>query len=80
MSRYSITTGLSRDGKVTVHRLVDAVAGVQCSVAPSKGGELASFQVRKGPEEPWVELLYRAEDFDANPGGFLCVLVQARIP
>lgn len=46
--------------------LRDNARGIEASTAPSEGGELSSFRVRRHGQ--WIELLYRANDYTPTPG------------
>jgi len=46
--------------------LRDESNGVEASIAPAKGGEMASFRVRF--QNRWIETLYRARDYSGKPG------------
>jgi galactose mutarotase-like enzyme len=65
--RYSVSREPARGaGSPQVVVMRDNSAGIEAAVAPSQGGELASLRVRfRGA---WIELLYRARDYDAGPG------------
>lgn len=61
-SRYTVADELaSGPGSPRVVVLRDSVAEVEAAIAPSEGGELASYRVKFRGE--WVELLYRARDY-----------------
>lgn len=53
-------------GTPAVVVLRDRIAGVEAAVAPSEGGELSSFRVKRRGE--WIEFLYHARDYSPGPG------------
>jgi gluconolactonase len=66
-SRYTITDEpAAGQGTPAVVVLHDNVAGAEAAVAPSEGGELASYRVKVKGE--WNEFLYHARDYSAGPG------------
>jgi galactose mutarotase-like enzyme len=67
--RYSVTDEDSMGpGSPRVVVLHDRVAGVEAAIAPSQGGELASFKVTR--EGQLIELLYNARNYNPPPGTF----------
>src|SRR3954452_25332605 len=66
----------------SVFVLRDMVAGIEAAVAPSQGGELASYRVRVKGE--WTEFLYHARDYSspgfAGKGPLLWPAVGAQYP
>ena len=66
-SRYSILDeAAAGPGSPQVVVLRDTVAGVEVAVAPSEGGELSSYRVKRNGE--WIEMLYHARDYSPGPG------------
>jgi hypothetical protein len=63
MARYTTRQAVAGDGKTQLYQLLDAAAGVLVSIAPSCGGEMSSFQLRRSADAPWQEMLYRGGDF-----------------
>ena len=55
-------------GSPRVVVLHDRVAGAEAAVAPSQGGELASFKVTRDGQ--LIELLYNARNYNPPPGTF----------
>ncbi|MDP6507195.1 MAG: hypothetical protein QF886_26445, partial [Planctomycetota bacterium] len=51
---------------VDVVQLCDEVTGIRACVAPARGAELSSMQIKH--EDEWIELLYRANDFSVTEG------------
>jgi gluconolactonase len=70
-ARYSITDeDAMGPGSPRVVVLHDRVAGTEAAIAPSQGGELASFKVTRNGQ--MVELLYNARNYNPPPGTFHC--------
>lgn len=68
-ARYSITDDDAMGpGSPRVVVLHDNVTGAEAAVAPSQGGELASFKVTRNRQ--MVELLYNARNYNTAPGTF----------
>jgi gluconolactonase len=66
-TRYTISDEpAAGPGTPPVVVLRDNTAGVEAAVAPSEGGELASYRVKVKGE--WSEFLYHARDYSAGPG------------
>ena len=67
-NRYSIADQLAAGpGTPGVVVLRDSQAGVEAAVAPSEGGELASYRV-KTKKHGWIEFLNHARDYSPGPG------------
>ncbi len=65
--RYTIADELAAGpGTPAVVVLRDGSAGVEAAVAPSEGGELSSYRVKRKGE--WTEFLFRARDYSPGPG------------
>lgn len=68
-ARYSITDeDTMGPGSPRVVVLHDRVAGTEAAIAPSQGGELASFKDTRNGQ--MVELLYNARNYNPPPGTF----------
>jgi gluconolactonase len=68
-ARYFITDADAMGpGSPRVVVLHDNVAGAEAAIAPSQGGELASFKVTRNGQI--VELLYNARNYNPPPGTF----------
>ena len=66
-ARYTVSgEDAAGPGTPKVVVLRDTVGGLEAAVAPSQGGELSSFRVKFKGE--WVELLYRARDYNDTKG------------
>jgi gluconolactonase len=65
-TRYSVSDEpAAGPGSPQVVVLRDTVAGIEAAVAPSQGGELASYRTKIKGE--WTEFLYHARDY-SSPG------------
>ncbi len=68
-ARYSVTDEDAKGpGSPRVVVLHDRIAGAEAAVAPSEGGELASFKVTRDGQS--IELLYNARNYASPPGTF----------
>jgi gluconolactonase len=68
-ARYSVTDEDAKGpGSPHVVVLHDYVAGAEAAVAPSEGGELASFKATRDGQS--IELLYNARNYASPPGTF----------
>jgi len=65
--RYEVSRERAR-GPETPELVVlrDRVAGLEAAIAPTEGGELSSFRVRRAGR--WIETLYRARDYSPDEG------------